>query len=52
MSLNIDVGVMINDGHLKGEGEGVFIKELHDSQVGRAYNDCNGSTYHKHKTSA
>jgi len=33
-------GVVINDyhHHLKGEGGGVFIKELHDSH---AYNDCN-----------
>ena len=41
----IDVGVMINDyhHHLRGEGGGVFIKELHDSHVGHACNDCNGS---------
>ena len=53
----IDVGVVINDYHyhLRGEGGGVFIKELHDSHVGRACNDCNGSTiciYHEQKTSA
>jgi len=30
----MDVGVMIND-HLRGEGGRVFIKELHDSHVGR-----------------
>ena len=35
-------GVMTNDyHHLRGEGGGVFIKELHDSH---ACNDCNGST--------
>ena len=49
MSFNIDVCVMtrvykllvvINDyrHHLRGEGSGVFIKELHDSHVGRACN--------------
>ena len=36
------IGVVINDyHHLRGEGGGVFIKELHDSH---ACNDCNGST--------
>jgi len=33
----------------------VFIKELHDSHVGHACNDCNGSTiciYHEQKISA
>ena len=48
MSFNmyIDVGVMINvyHHHLREEGGGVFVKELHDSHVGRACNDCNGST--------
>ena len=41
MSFNIDVGVMINDyhHHLRGEGGG-----NHDSCVGRACSDCNGST--------
>ena len=48
---------MINDyhHHLRGEGGGAFIKELHDSHVGHACNDCNGSTiciYHEQKTSA
>jgi len=41
--------------HLRGEGGRVFIKELHDSHVGRACNDCNGSTiciYYEQKTSA
>jgi len=28
----------------RGEGGRVFSKELHDSHVGRACNDCNGST--------
>ena len=56
-NINIDVGVVINDYHchLRGEGGRVFIKELHDSHVGRACNDCNGSTigmYHEQKTSA
>ena len=40
--------------HLRGKGSGVLIKELHDSHVGRASNDCNGSTiciYHEQKTS-
>jgi len=39
----------------QGEGGGVFIKELHDSHVGCACNDCNGSTIridHEQKTSA
>ena len=42
MSFNICVGVVINDNHchLRGEGGG----ELHDSHVGRACNDCNGSS--------
>jgi len=45
-NINIDVGVVINDyhRHLRGEGGRVFIKELHDSHVGRACNHCNGST--------
>ena len=56
-NINIDVGVVINDYHchLRGEGGRVFIKELHNSHVGRACNDCNGSTigmYHEQKTSA
>ena len=36
------IGVMINDyhRHLRGEGGGVYIKELHDNH---ACNDCNGS---------
>ena len=39
---------MVNDYHhrhhlMGGEGR-PFIKELHDSHVGRAFNDCNGST--------
>ena len=40
---------------LRGKGGGVFIKELHNSHVGRACSDCNGSTiciYHEQKTSA
>ena len=49
MSFNIidfGVTVVINDyhHHLRGEGSRVFIKELHDSYVGCACNDCNGST--------
>ena len=55
MSFNIDVGVMINDLITSGEkGGGVLIKELHDRHVGRACNDCNGSTiciYYEQKTS-
>jgi len=52
MSFNIDVGVVINayHRHLRGEGAGI-----HDSHVGRACNDCNGSTiciYPEQKTSA
>ena len=52
-----DVGVVINDYHchLRGEGGGVFIKELQESHVGHACNNCNGSTisiYHEQKTSA
>ena len=44
-SFNIAVCVMINDyHHLKGGGSGAFIKVLHDSHVGHACNDCNGST--------
>ena len=48
---------MINDyhHHLRGEGGRVFIKELHDSHVGHACNDCNGSTIcidYEQKTSA
>ena len=54
MSFNIDVCVItrnykflvvMNDyrHHLRGEEGGVFIKELPDSHVGRACNDCNGS---------
>jgi len=43
MSFNmyIDVGVMINDyhHHLREEGGGVFVKELHDSHVG-IYDIC------------
>ena len=53
--MSLDVGVVINEyHHPRGEGSGVFIKELHDSHVGRACNDCNGSTiciYHEQKTS-
>ena len=50
------IGVVINDyhHHLRGEVGGVFIKELHDSHVGCACNDCNGSTiciYREQKTS-
>ena len=45
--------VVINDYHhlLRGEGGGVFIKELHNSHVGHARN---GSIciYHEQKTSA
>ena len=56
MSFNIDVGVMINDLITWGEkGAELLIKELHDSHVGRACNDCNGSTigiYPEQKTSA
>jgi len=57
MSFNIHVSVVINDYHhyLRGEGGGVFIKELHNSHVGCACNDCNGSTiciYHEQRTSA
>ena len=53
----IDVGVVINDyhHHLRGEGGGAFIKELHDSHVGHACNDCNGSSiciYHEQNTLA
>jgi len=56
-NINIHVDVVINDCHchLRGEGGRVFIKELHDSHVGCACNDCNGSTigmYHEQKTSA
>jgi len=57
-SMIIDVGVVINDISSlssQGEGGGAFIKELHDSHVGCACNDCNGSTiciYHEQKTSA
>ena len=39
----------------QGEGGRVFIKELHNSHVGHACNDCNGSTicmYYEQKTSA
>ena len=40
-----DVCVVINDDHhLRGEGGGAFIKELHDRHVGHACNNCNGST--------
>jgi len=52
MSFSIDVGVMINDLITSGEGGRVLIKELRDSYVGRACNDCNGSTiciYHEQK---
>ena len=56
MSFNIGVGVVINDyHHLRGAGGGAFIKELHDSHVGCACNDCNGSTiciYHEQKVLA
>ena len=49
MSFNmyLDIGVLINDyhHHLRGEGGGVFIKELHDSHVGRTCNDCNGNLH-------
>ena len=41
--------------HLRGEGGRVLIKELHNSHVGRACNDCNGTTiciYHEQKTLA
>ena len=45
MSFNIDVSVVIDDyHHLRGGGGGAFIKELHDSYVGRACNNCNDST--------
>jgi len=45
MLFNIDVGVVINDcHHLREGGGGAFIKELHDSHLGRACNDCNGYT--------
>jgi len=40
--------------HVMEEGGGAFLKELHDSHVGRACNDCNGSTiciYREQKTS-
>ena len=53
MPFNIDVGVMINDlitSGEKGAEYSVLIKELHDSHVGRACNDCNGATiciYHE-----
>jgi len=45
-SSNIHAGVMINDNHchLRGVGGRVFIKELHNSHVGHACNDCIGST--------
>ena len=39
----------------QGEGGRVFIKDLHNSHVGHACNDCNGSTicmYYEKKTSA
>ena len=54
MSFNVDVGVVINDYHchLRGEGGGVFIKKFHNSHVGCACNNCNGSTiniYHNRK---
>ena len=61
-SIIIGVVVMVNDYHhrrhlMGGEGR-PFIEELHDSHVGRAFNDCNGSTickyiyiYHEQKTS-
>jgi len=54
MSFNTDVGVMIMTSSPQGKRGGVLIKELHDSHVGRACNDCNGSTnvYHGEKTSA
>jgi len=56
-SFNIDVSVVIGDYHhlLRGEGGRVFIKELHNSHVGRTCNECNGSMiciYHEQKTSA
>jgi len=36
--------VMINDYyHLRGGGQGVY-QEVQSNHVGRAYNDCNGST--------
>ena len=43
MSFSIDVSVTIDDyHHLRGGGGGAFIKELYDSHVGRACNNCNG----------
>ena len=52
--MNMDVGIVINDYHhlLRGEGCRVFIKELHDSHVGHACNDYNGSTICEQKTYA
>ena len=41
MSLNIDVCVVIGDYHnLRGGGGGALIKELHNSNVRCACNDC------------
>jgi len=56
MSFNMDVYAVINDYHHLREGEGgALIKELHDSHVGRACNNCNGSKicmYDEQRTSA